>query len=171
MERSAPNSGIGLTNGLARAQVSQPSSRTRSGVDPDSDSVVATRRQGRYWMATIPSPSYTPYLPPGVSWIKGQLESGDSGYLHWQLVVATPKKVSLAFMRRTFGSFHFELTRSEAAEDYVWKEATRVEGTQFELGKKAFKRNSVTDWELVWDCAKSGRIIDIEADVRIRYYR
>jgi len=39
------------------------------------------------------------------------------------------------------------------------------------LGAKAFKRNSATDWELVWQSAKSGQLLEIPADVRIRYYR
>ena len=43
-------------------------------------------------------------------------------------------------------------------------------GTQFELGKKSFKRQSSTDWESVWEAAKAGELMIIPADVRIRSY-
>lgn len=129
------------------------------------------RRQGRYWILTIPQEQYTPFLPPNVVWSKGQLEQGEGGFLHWQIVVLFSKKVSLSVIRSTFGPVHGELTRSDAAENYVWKEETRVSGTQFILGLKPFKRNSVTDWDNVWTAAQSGDLLAIEADVRIRYYR
>jgi len=96
---------------------------------------ATTRRQGRYWIFTIPSHCYTPYLPPGCVWSRGQLELGEGGFLHWQFMSVFDKKVSLATVRRIYGSFHAELTRSEAAIEYVWKEDTRVEGTQYEIGR------------------------------------
>lgn len=127
--------------------------------------------QARYWMLTIPHPDFTEYLPPGVSWIKGQVEQGEGGYLHWQLVCAFPKKVRLSGVKAIFGTtVHAEPTRSDAAEEYVWKEATAVLGTRFELGTKAMKRNSDLDWESVWTAAKVGDMMAIPADVRIRSY-
>lgn len=68
-------------------------------------------------------------------------------------------------------SAHCELTRSEAADEYVWKEDTRIAGTQFELGRKPHRRNNATDWELIWESAKSGAINDIPANVRVQHYR
>jgi len=129
--------------------------------------------QGRYFLLTIPQHEFTPYLPPGVAFIRGQLEAGGTtGYLHWQLLVAFQKKVRPLGVKNVFGqSCHVELSRSEAADDYVWKEDTRVEGTQFELGKKAFKRNVSKDWDQLWDAAKEGRLSDIPADVRLQHYR
>jgi len=128
------------------------------------------RRQGTIWLATIPQYGFTPWLPPDISYIKGQLECADSGFLNWQLVFHCTRKQSLRSVREQFGPWHFELTRSAAAEDYVWKEATRVEGTQFELGVKPMRRNSVTDWESVWSSAVTGDFGSIPADVRIRSY-
>jgi len=93
------------------------------------------RRQGRYWMLTIPHEHYTPYLPPGCVWSRGQLECGEGGFLHWQFISVFDKKISLATIRRIYGPFHGELTRSESAKEYVWKEATRVDGTQYEIGR------------------------------------
>lgn len=121
-------------------------------------------------MLTIPQAHYTPYMPAGVVWAKGQLEEGEGGFLHWQIVVAFAKKVRPTTVRTAFGDFHHELTRSDAAEEYVWKEETRVDGTQFELGAKAMKRNSEADWDKVWEDAKTGDLMAIPADVRIRTY-
>jgi hypothetical protein len=128
--------------------------------------------QGIYWLLTIPHHLFTPYLPDGITYIKGQLEcSNDTQYLHWQLLVATEKKCRLGVIKKIFGDgIHCELTKSKAANDYVWKEDTRVAGTQFELGQLKFKRNSETDWARVLADAKRGRLDDIPADVVVRHY-
>lgn len=127
--------------------------------------------QARYWILTIPQHAYMPYLPPTCVWIRGQMERGDDrAYLHWQLCVLFSQKVRLATVRRVFGDFHAEPTRSEAANDYVWKDATLVDGTRFELGQLPRKRNSEKDWDAIWESAKRGRFDDIPADVRVRSY-
>lgn len=126
--------------------------------------------QGRYFLLTIPHQDFLPYLPPGLSSIKGQLEQGASGYLHWQLLVSYPKKVTASKVKETFGtSCHVELSRSAAADDYVWKEDSRI-GHQFELGKKALKRNSPHDWDEVKALTKEGRFDEIPSDILIRCY-
>jgi hypothetical protein len=128
--------------------------------------------QGKYWILTIPAHCYTPYLPSCVEYTKGQLEKGNqTGYLHWQILVSFQKKVSLFRVRQIYGDFNAELTRSSAADEYVWKEDTRVEGTQFELGKKKLKRNSPKDWDQIWQMAKSGDVENLPKDVLIRCYR
>lgn len=128
--------------------------------------------QGLYWLLTIPHADFLPWLPPGVQWIKGQLEQGaDTGYLHWQLVVALSSKSRLAGLKRIFGTtVHAELSRSAAAESYVWKDETAVEGTRFELGQRKIKRNSQVDWDIIRDSATAGRLVDIPADIYVRYY-
>jgi hypothetical protein len=126
--------------------------------------------QRKYWILTIPSECFLPYLPPGLSCIRGQLERGDGGFLHWQLCVAFCKKVTLTGVRRVFGPYHAEPTRSAAARDYVWKEDTRVEGTQFELGSFDIRRNSPTDWDRIRDLAKSGSLDAIPPDVYVRCF-
>jgi len=90
----------------------------------------AQRQQvGRYWLLTIPQRCFTPFLPNGVKYLKGQLELGESGYLHWQVLAAFPKNSRLRAVREVFGQeTHAELSRSEAANDYVWKEETRIDG-------------------------------------------
>jgi len=128
--------------------------------------------QGRYWLLTIPHHDFVPYQPPIVQYIRGQLELGNNtGYLHWQLLVAFKTKQRLAAVKKCFGaSCHAELSRSDAATEYVWKDDTRVDGTQFELGALAFKRNCATDWAAVLDNAKRGRLDDIPPDIIIRNY-
>jgi len=90
--------------------------------------------------------------------------------LHWQVVIGFKKAARLAAVRTLFGNFHAELCRSEAADDYVWKDESAVEGTRFELGRKAFKRSSETDWELVRESAKRGDLTAVPADVFVRCY-
>lgn len=128
--------------------------------------------QGIYWLLTIPHADFTPYLPNECQYIKGQLErSNNTNYLHWQVLVAFKSKVRLVVVKRIFGeTTHAELTKSKAANDYVWKEDTRIEGTQFELGALAFKRNNPADWDSIKDLAKRGRLDDIPGDIFIRNY-
>lgn len=128
--------------------------------------------QGIYWLLTIPSYEFLPYLPVGVAYIKGQLESGNNtGYLHWQLLVVMDKKCRIAAIKQIFGTTaHCELSRSSAADDYVWKDETSVEGTRFELGKRKIKRNCSKDWDAIKDSAKRGALDDIPSDIYIRNY-
>lgn len=128
--------------------------------------------QARYWLLTIPYHLFTPFLPPNVDYIKGQLESGgQSGYLHWQVVVYFPKKVTLHYVKRFFGDeCHAEKSNSAAVEEYVWKDDTAVEGTRFEFGKKALNRNSAKDWDLIVNHARSGDFNAIPGDVLVRSY-
>jgi len=71
---------------------------------------------------------------------------------------------------KTFGPFHVEPTKSKAAEDYVWKDASAVPGTRFELGVRPFKRNNAKDWAAIYRDAKLGKFDDIPPDVLIRNY-
>lgn len=129
--------------------------------------------QFRYWMLTLPQHEYTPFLHASVAYVRGQLESGGTtGYLHWQLLVIFERKKTLAAVKSVFGnSCHCEPSRSSAADAYVWKEDTRVEGTQFELGSRPHRRNNKLDWERVWEAARAGSIEEIPASVRVQNYR
>lgn len=89
--------------------------------------------------------------------------------MHWQLFVGFRKAQRLSGVRKLFGNHHAEPTRSEAAEQYVWKEETRVEGTQFELGQR-MRRNVDKDWDKIRSDAISGRLDDVPSDVYIRCY-
>lgn len=139
--------------------------------------VSRARRQGIFWLLTIPYPCSvmqqlleSSQLPTSVVWIRGQLEQGEqTDYLHYQAVAAFDTKKSLAAVKGVFGTCHAELSRSEAAEAYVHKQDTRV-GEPFEFGAKPIRRNSRTDWESVWTAAKSGDLSSVPANIRVVSY-
>jgi len=133
------------------------------------------RHKARYWMLTIPHRFFTPYLPPGVGHITGQLErgesGGESGYLHWQLVVTFAKQIRRSNVCSIFGDeCHAEATISKKAEKYCLKDDTAVEGTRFSLGSRSVKRGNCTDWGSIVEAAKSGELDDVPADIYLRYY-
>jgi len=131
------------------------------------------RRQGIFWLLTIPRSDFTEpsALPDGLAWIRGQLERGEGGFEHWQIMVALSEKSSLRSVKRRFGNTcHGELSRSAAANDYVWKESSRI-GQQFEFGTKPIRRNSKTDWEACWKSATKGDLMAIPASIRLVSYR
>lgn len=124
-------------------------------------------------MLTIPYHCFVPYLPGGCCYIRGQLERGsDTEYVHWQIYVVADSKCSLAGVKKIFGEgIHAELGRSEACRDYVWKEETRIDGTQFELGELPIRRNNKRDWDQVWASAQAGDLLAIPASIRVQSYR
>ena len=61
-------------------------------------------------------------------------------------------------------------SRSSAASDYVWKELTRVAGTQFEIGDKPINRAASKDWDRIRASAVSGNFDDVPSDVFVRCY-
>lgn len=132
------------------------------------------RRQGIFWLLTIPADRWNSptELPSCLEWIKGQKElSNSTSYLHWQVIIALKKKGSLTTVKRLFPGCHAELSRSDAAAEYVWKDDTAVPDTRFEFGVKPIRRNSKVDWEQVWCSAKSGQVETIPAQVRVCHYR
>lgn len=131
--------------------------------------------RGRYWIATVREDQWDPptELPQPVAYIKGQKEQGENtGYIHWQFIIVFKKTVRLSFVKQHFpNTGHYEMSRSAAADAYVWKEETRVPGSQFELGEKAHRRNSAVDWKLVKEKAKNGLIDEVDPQVYIQHYR
>lgn len=143
--------------------------------------------QARLWIGTIPECDFGTYqiivgfpLPvfADLQWYRGQLEIGEGGFRHWQVVVQGKKPLRVAALKRLFGErAHWEKTRSESAgtyqiivDEYVWKEETRVEGTQFEVGTKAVRRNVSKDWDQIYSDARSGNLDNIPRDILVRCY-
>lgn len=127
----------------------------------------------QWYILTLPAQQYvfTPsILPDGVGYIKGQLELSSSGLLHWQFVLWTTRKQRASYVRRLFRGAHVEASRSAAASEYVWKDDTRVDGSQFEIGQPPMQRSREKDWEDIWGKAKIGDICGIPADIRVRCY-
>lgn len=130
-------------------------------------------RQGRYWLLTIPADDWTPPgdLGADFSYLRGQLELGAGGFRHWQVLAAFKTNKRLASVKAAFtNTTHAELSRSDAATDYVWKDDTAVEGTRFQLGTRPLKRNNRADWDAIWSAAAARRIMDIPSDIRLRCY-
>lgn len=125
--------------------------------------------QYRYWILTIPVDKWSApeALPEGLSYIKGQLELGEGGFEHWQLIAYLPKCTYTKMMSLWPTEAHIEHTRSDGAEAYVWKDESS-QGSRFEFGKKPFKRNSALDWDECFENAKKAKFDDIPADVKIR---
>lgn len=129
--------------------------------------------QARYWLLTIPVVHHPvqPALTGDLVYCKGQQEIGESGLHHWQLLAVFGKKLRLAAVKRHFcPQAHCEPSRSEAANDYVWKEDTRVAGSQFEIGALPISRARKADWDRVYEDAKSGNFDNIPKDILIRNY-
>jgi len=131
---------------------------------------------GRWWFATISQLNgWMPVegmIDSELVYMRGQLEVGEGGFTHYQVIFCFTKNVRLSFVKKKIcDGGHFELGRSKAALDYVWKEDTRVEGTQFEFGRQPFKRNSKEDWDLVKAAAMTGDFTQIPAKIFVSHYR
>lgn len=127
-----------------------------------------------YWLLTIPFNDFQLFqqCPPGLVYCRGQQERGANGYHHWQILAVFSGQVRLPAVKRIFGrTCHAEPSRSDAADEYVWKEDTRVPDTQFELGVKPVRRNNAKDWDAVKLAAKEGRLDDLPADIFVQHYR
>jgi len=132
---------------------------------------VSNRRQGVYWILTIPEGEWTPWIKPpaSIAYIRGQLEMGaqgteGDGYRHWQVMVCFSKKQSLHGVKSIFGSerLHAELSRSDACRAYVWKDETSL-GQRFEHGQYPTRRNNATDWDFVFASAAEGNVSPYQA--------
>lgn len=124
-----------------------------------------------YFILTIPHADFLPYLPPQCSYIRGQLELGELGFLHYQVVVQFVKKIRIPGVKKVFGDrVHVEPTRSEAALEYVWKQETRIDGTQFELGTRKIRRSDPTDWDAIRGLAIRGELQGVPSDIFVRSY-
>ena len=58
-------------------------------------------------------------------------------------------------LKVAFPSVHWEVTKSKAAEAYVMKEDTRLDGP-WVIGKAPVKRQSGTDWKKIKEQAQAG---------------
>lgn len=129
--------------------------------------------KGRYWLLTIPV-THLPNIPEpkgDLTYIKGQQELGEQGLHHWQLIAQFKQNTTLNQVKSYFcKEAHCELTRSAAADDYVWKEQTAIPETRFEKGNRPIRRNNAVDWETVRSHARLGNIDAIEANVYVQHY-
>lgn len=129
--------------------------------------------QARYWILTIAvSSGWTPSLNSPICYLKGQQETGAGGFNHFQVLAVCSKRVTTRQLKEALrcNSAHCEPSRSSAANEYVWKEDTRVAGTQFELGSLPTSRARTVDWDAVYSNAVDGNLDAIPKDILIRNY-
>lgn len=95
--------------------------------------------------------------------ICGQLEKGDSGYLHWQLLLESDNPIRFSTLKKRFPTAHIEPTRSrEAAYKYVTKVESRVPG-ELPIRKGTFvlpRPGKRTDVEHLWSSVRNGTNVD-----------
>jgi len=128
-------------------------------------------KPARIWMGTVPESHATLDLFRGLDckYTRGQLECGESGYKHWQFIVWFGKPVRLSHCRKIGPpTTHWEPTRSEAANEYVWKDDTSA-GSRFEFGTKP-KLDLPTDWDDIKNNAQRGELDNIPPHVYVRCY-
>jgi len=125
----------------------------------------------RSWILTIPYAAFVPFLPDSCSYIRGQREIGESGFDHWQIVVFFKRTIRLTGVTKVFGKYHAEgvVSRDDALK-YVWKDASAVSGSRFELGELPVRRNCAKDWESVWALAKAGDLESIDKGILVPHY-
>lgn len=127
--------------------------------------------KARYWLLTIPTSCYTPELKGDLVYLKGQQEIARSGFQHWQILAVFKSQVTQNQCKGHFcQEAHVEPSRSSAANDYVWKEDTRVADSQFELGQLPKSKARKHDWDSIFNSAKAGDLESIPKDVVIRNY-
>lgn len=129
--------------------------------------------QGRYWLITLSCEHHPqePTLHEDFAYIKGQKEIGQGGFEHWQFLVNCKRVRSRNQVKAAIHpTAHVELTRSTAANQYVWKDESAVPNTRFEYGEKTFNRNSKTDWAQVKQHAIQGNLDQVPDDIYIRHY-
>lgn len=103
-------------------------------------------------------------------YVVGQLEKGDEGTVHIQYFVNFKTPVRITVLQKVSKESHYEKVKiNNGADDYCMKESTRVEGP-WEFGVRPVKRNSKTDWERVYEDAKSGNIEAIPCDIIVKHY-
>lgn len=113
-----------------------------------------TTQRGTCWSVTInnPTDSDTEQVKQAQArsgWkVEGQLERGEGGTPHYQLIVRTPQ-VRFSALKKAFPRAHIELARNAAALAlYVTKEETRVA----QLPTSQEKYPSISKYfDLVWD--------------------
>lgn len=101
-----------------------------------------SRAKGRNWMGThnnptVPAEDFLKSLHQvGVTYVVGQLESGEEGTEHIQFYINLDKPQALSYVKKLCPRSHWELARcDDASRKYVMKEDTRVSGP-WEFGSR-----------------------------------
>lgn len=105
---------------------------------------------------------------------RGQLEEGEEMETHhFQFVTFLKENKRLTGMKKVNNQIHWEPSKSKSANNYVWKDETRIDGP-WEFGtipkQGAPLAKKKIDWDDVWEKACNQEIHKINAWVRICHY-
>lgn len=106
--------------------------------------------------------------PKVASYVIGQQEIGESGYIHWQIYIEFSRTVELKYLKKNlpWPDAHCEVRRGTQNEAiaYVTKKDTQVEGTQFSYGdlKRQGERKDLH--AVAAEVAKGGDLKELEAE-------
>jgi len=102
---------------------------------------MASTTRATCWSITINNPveeDYSVQLPGGWE-LKGQIEQGKEGTVHYQGCLTTPQ-VRFSAVKRYFPKAHIEIARNKKAlQAYVQKDETRVATVDTNVGLTVFK--------------------------------
>lgn len=127
--------------------------------------------QAKHWVFTLNNPTLTTQvITEGYDYLVVGNEVGESGTPHWQgYVCFTGKGKRLAACKKLLPGAHWEIARGtpEEASKYCKKDGVYEEDGKLPLTQaQGVKRN----WDAAFQLATEGRINEIDADLRIRYY-
>jgi len=74
-----------------------------------------------------------------------------------------------ALIKHDSGAFFKSVKYDNGADKYCMKTETKLEGP-WSFGEAPVERNNKNDWAKVWDCAKTGDLASIPADIRVKHY-
>lgn len=104
---------------------------------------------------------------------KGQQECcPETLRMHWQWICHTKKKITGTAMAEILGpdSWAIGMTKNNA-DEYVHKDETKVEGTEFEFGQRPFHSNEAADWQAQLELFRAKRYKDMHPGVFVRHAR
>jgi hypothetical protein len=130
--------------------------------------------KARWWMLTLNNPETETieslHKQLCADYGTGQVEMGESQTRHIQALFWFRNQKRFGALKSAVPAGHWEPVKNiEASLKYVVKENTRLEGP-WTFGELPVKRNSKDDWEEVFNLAKSGKIEEIPAQIRVQHY-
>lgn len=100
-------------------------------------------------------------------------EKGESGTPHLQGYIEFSQAKTVSAARKICPTAHWEISmgNSQQASDYCKKELVVYEGGERSMTSVEKGVGEKRRWEECWDLAKAGKIQEIDAELRIRYYQ
>lgn len=130
--------------------------------------------KARWWMLTLNNPETETieslHKQLCADYGTGQVEMGEFQTRHIQALFWFRNQKRFSALKSAVPAGHWEPVKNiDASLKYFVKENTRLEGP-WTFGELPVKRNSKDDWEEVFNLAKSGKIEEIPAQIRVQHY-